>query len=169
MSFIPNLLGDGREIAVGSNHTNTTGAEAEPWESAVYIYEPNTIVTLPWQRRKISQNIYSIPRANQAAPGIFGWGDADGDGDIDILLSGDGDKRIFVLEQQPGGEFKTKVLFDELTQAGGMKVKDLNQDGRPELWSLAMTPARSTSFLSIRKARLVLRMPKFLLGPVVHR
>ncbi|MEE2788354.1 MAG: FG-GAP-like repeat-containing protein [Myxococcota bacterium] len=133
LSFIPNLLGDGREIAVGSNHTNTTGADAEPWESALYIYEPNSIITLPWKRRKISQNIYSIPRANQAAPGIFGWGDTDADGDIDILLSGDGDKRIFVLEQQANGEFKTKVLFDELTQAGGMKVEDLNEDGRPEL------------------------------------
>jgi hypothetical protein len=54
-----------------------------------------------------------------AAPGIFGTGDVDGAGDIDVALAGDGDERVFWLEQKGPGQFATHVLEARLGQAGG--------------------------------------------------
>ncbi len=136
LSFIPDLLGDGRVVAVGSNHTNTAKSPADPWKSEVSLYEIPNDPTQPWSRRAISQHIVSevgSPAAPQAAPGIFGWGDAEGDGDIDLIVSGDGDPRVFLLEQTAPGTFSTLVLEAELAQAGGMKIVDLNGDGQAEL------------------------------------
>ena len=112
MTMVPNFFGDGRDVAVGSNHTQTTGDNPQPWESAVYVYSKPEDPTERWTGRKISQNIVSIPRPNQAAPGIFGHGDVDGDGDIDLLVSGDGDTRVFLLLQNDNRTFDTWV-FDE--------------------------------------------------------
>jgi hypothetical protein len=84
----------------------------------------------------ISEGIESVPSSMfsvMGAPGIFGWGDVDGDGDIDIAVSGDGDKRVFVLEQVAPGEFATRVLAEEMGQAGGMKITDLDDDGNAEI------------------------------------
>jgi hypothetical protein len=57
----------------------------------------------------------------------------DSDGDIDLAVSGDGDKRAFVLEQTAPGEFTTHVLEDPLGQAGGMKIVDFDGDGNMEI------------------------------------
>jgi len=133
LSFVENFLGNGQLVAIGSNHTQTTGIDPDPWESAVYLYLIPQEPRAAWSRRKISENIVSIPRAQQAAPGIFNWGDFDNDGDQDILLSGDGDTRIFVLRQNPGPSFETLVLDVDVPQAGSMNIADLDGDGQSEL------------------------------------
>ena len=136
LSFIENLLGDGRLMAVGSNHTNTAKDPADPWESAVYLYDIPPDPRQPWSRTRISEGVVSLPgspAAPQGAPGIFGWGDADGDGDLDLVVSGDGDPRVLLLEQTAPGAFATRVLDDQLPQAGGMKIADLDGDGAAEI------------------------------------
>jgi len=128
-------MGDDDLSAVGSVHTNTAKDPADPWESAVYRYEIPEDPRQPWIRTKISENIVSLPglpTSPQAAPGIFGWGDADGDADIDILVSGDGDPQVYLLVQE-AGEFATWVLDENITQAGSMKIEDLDGDGKTEL------------------------------------
>ena len=110
VSMVDNLFGNGQSIAVGSNHSNTTQDEPEPWESGIYAYIPDVDIQAPWRRVKLSENIVSRPIRNQAAPGIFGWGDVDLDGDIDLVVSGDGDSRLFVLQQTAPAVFKTWVL-----------------------------------------------------------
>ena len=133
-SVIEGFFGDDRIIGIGSNHSQTTGDEPDPWESAVYLYEKPNDPKMPWTNsRKISQNIVSTERANQAAPGIFSVGDANGNGRNDILLSGDGDPRVFLLLQEEGEAFSTWVLDENLPQAGSMKIVDFDGDGQNEL------------------------------------
>ncbi|MFM7489568.1 MAG: FG-GAP repeat domain-containing protein, partial [Actinomycetota bacterium] len=75
----------------------------------------------------------SVGTAFQAAPGVFGWGDVDADGDVDLAVSGDGDDRLFILEQTGPSAFNTRVLQTGYAQAGSMMVVDLNNDGRLEI------------------------------------
>jgi len=136
LSVVPDLLGDGRVVAVGSNHVNTTKEDPDPWPSTITLHEPSSDPRQPWSKRVISSHITSRPGragAPAAAPGIFGWGDADRDGDVDLLVSGDGDDRVFLLEQSARGTFDTHVLEANLGQAGGMKIVDLDGDGVTEL------------------------------------
>lgn len=133
LSMVDNLFGNGQPIAVGSNHSNTTMDEPEPWESGIYAYIPELDIRAPWRQIKLSEHIVSRPIRNQAAPGIFGWGDVDLDGDIDLVVSGDGDSRLFVLEQTNPAVFTTWTLDEDMGQAGGMKVTDFNRDARPEI------------------------------------
>lgn len=135
-SFVPNFLGDGELKAIGSNHTNTAKAEPDPWESGIYLFDIPNDPREPWTKTLISEGIVSLPGnmiSNQAAPGIFGAGDIDNDGDMDLAVSGDGDPRVFWIEQQAPGVFYTHVLAEGLGQAGGMIVEDLNQDGFAEV------------------------------------
>ena len=136
LTLVEDLYGDGVLRAVGSNHTNTQATEPDPWESAVFVYDLPANPTQTWPRTQISEGIVSGPGsvfAPQAAPGIFGVGDIDGDGDKDIALSGDGDPRVFWLEQTDAGSFTTHVLEDPLGQAGGMGVVNLDGDGKNEI------------------------------------
>jgi len=135
LSLVEDFYGDGELKAVGSNHTNTAKAPNDP-ESAIYVFDIPDDPTQPWPREKISEGIVSREGNmldNQAAPGIFGTGDIDGDGDIDVVVSGDGDPRVFWLEQASSGEFTTHVLAEELGQAGAMQIVDLNRDGNNEI------------------------------------
>lgn len=135
-SLVPDLLGDGELKALGANHTNTSKSPADPWPSTVVLYDIPADPTAAWSGRPIAEHIVSepgSPAAPQAAPGIFGWGDADGDGDVDVIVSGDGDPKVYLLEQRSGGEFVTMVFDEDIAQAGGMKIVDLDGDGVSEI------------------------------------
>ena len=135
LSFVKDLYGDGKLRAIGSNHTNTQKGKPDPWESAIYVYDIPNDPRKPWKRTKISEGIVSRPGnffALQAAPGIFGTGDLSGNGLTDILVSGDGDDRVFWLEQTEPGNFSTHVLAENFGQAGAMLVSDIDQDGSNE-------------------------------------
>ena len=133
LSLVEGLFAEGERVLIGANHTQATGDDPDPWASAVYVYEPTSDLRAPWVGTRISRNIASLPRDNQAAPGIFGTGDINGDDRMDVLVSGDGDSRVFALIQNDTRRFETWVLDDELPQASAMKVRDLNGDGRAEL------------------------------------
>jgi hypothetical protein len=134
LSFVPNLLGDGKVYAVGSNHTNTRDNSRDA-TSGVFIFTPGADVTAAWNRQVISEGIVSVKSpfvGKQGAPGVFHWGDADGDGDIDVLVHGDGDSRVFLLEQTTRGQFTTRVVTDGFSQ-GGVAMADLDHDGKDEM------------------------------------
>lgn len=135
LEVVPDLLGDGEDGWVGSNHVNTVTGEPEP-PSVVSLLTPPSEPTQSWNHRPISEGIESRPTegvAFQAAPGVFGHGDVDGDGDQDLALSGDGDDRVFWLEQTEPGLFETHVLATGFGQAAGGAIADLDDDGRAEI------------------------------------
>ncbi|MFG2867506.1 FG-GAP repeat domain-containing protein [Streptomyces sp. NPDC048338] len=124
---VRNLYGDGRTTWVGANHTNTAfpPGSTEPASQVVAFTVPVDPRTA-WTPIALSSGITSRGRAGQAAPGVFGSGDLDGDRDTDLLVSGDGDDRLFWLEQGDGRSFTTHVLATGAGQAGGAVVTDLD-------------------------------------------
>ncbi|BBM85038.1 FG-GAP repeat domain-containing protein [Candidatus Uabimicrobium amorphum] len=137
LSIIDNLCHNGQTMAVLSNHVNTHDQPKGPTEG-IFMYEvPSDYknLTKPWSRKLISKGIKSRPSpwgAPQAAPGVFQCGDVTGNHLQDIVVSGDGDSRIFLLEQTQPGHFETKVLMDNMAQAG-VAVADLDEDGICEI------------------------------------
>lgn len=107
---------------VGTNHTNTTSGPPGTAASGVYLFTPGSDPRLPWSHRMISTGIVSRADSGagqqQGAPGVFRWADVDHDGDTDLLVSGDGDKHLFVIEQTRRGEFATHAIADNRGQAG---------------------------------------------------
>ena len=134
VSLVPDLDGPGLPGWVASNHTNTT--RPGQVESGVYRLTPGADPRQPWTTTLLSTGIVSRPTvgtAFQAAPGVFSWGDVDGDGDVDLTVSGDGDDRLFILEQTQPDTFTTRILQTAYGQAGSMEVVDLNGDGTNEI------------------------------------
>jgi len=130
--FVPNLLGDGMLRAVGSVHVMDKAVSG--FDSSIYLFDIPADPRGPWPAKAISQGIRPSGRKGQdRAPGVLGWGDVDHDGDIDITASGDGDPRVFVLEQVQDHSFRTHAIEENLGQASGMEVGDLDKDGRAEI------------------------------------
>ncbi|WP_243058828.1 VCBS repeat-containing protein [Nocardioides sp. SR21] len=114
-----------------------------PWE-AITLSDPETPVP-PCPADYLSNRdnyptwtdaITSRPSPGQGAPGTFGYGDIDGDGDIDLGVSGDGDRRLWWIEQQADGGTTLHRLTAEgehFGQSGGGWVVDFNKDGVNEL------------------------------------
>ncbi|MFF9060904.1 FG-GAP repeat domain-containing protein [Streptomyces sp. NPDC014882] len=129
---VRNLYGDGGTVWVGSNHTNTVfpPGSTDPVSQVVSFSVPADPRS-PWGTTPLSTGIVSRGRAGQAAPGVFGSGDLDGDRDIDLLVSGDGDDRLFWLEQKDDRTFVTRVLATAAGQAGGAVVTDLDRTWPP--------------------------------------
>lgn len=112
----------------------------------VSLLSPPADPTQAWTHRPISEGIESRPTegvAFPAAPGVFGHGDIDGDGAGDIAVSGDGDDRVFWLEQTAPGTFTTHVLATDFGQAAGGAVVDSGRrrTGRGPLHQLRDRPA----------------------------
>jgi len=148
LSFVPDLLGDGELRAIGANHTNTKDDPAAS-PSAVFMFSIPSDPAQLWPKTQISTGIQSVPSGSfgpQGAPGVFAYGDPDGDGDIDIVVHGDGDPRVFVLEQTAPGQFKTKLLADQFSQ-GGVAVADLDGDGIDEIIATSFEKNKLQIFL----------------------
>ena len=144
LEIIDDLYGDGVRRAVGVNHVNTTDSPNGPKEG-VFIFDIPADPAQPWPKKNIATDIKSRKSpltGPQAAPGLFGYGDITGNGLIDLVVSGDGDSRVFWFEQNPAGTFTQHTLdgvagasigAGSFGQAGGMKIVDLDGDGRNEI------------------------------------
>ena len=146
LEIIDDLYGDGVRRAVGVNHVNSADNASGPKEG-VFIFDIPEDPTLPWTKKNIATDIKSrgsgfLGMANQAAPGLFGYGDITGNGLIDFVVSGDGDSRVFWFEQNPAGTFTQHTLdgvagasngAGSFGQAGGMQIVDLDNDGKNEI------------------------------------
>jgi len=144
LEIIEDLYGDGVTRAVGTNHVNTTDNPKGPAEG-VFVFDIPEDPTQPWTKKNISTGIKSrkSPMTGpQAAPGLFGYGDISGNGLTDLVVSGDGDSRVFWFEQKTKGEFTQhtldgiagqEIMKSEFGQAGGMKIVDLDNDGYNEI------------------------------------
>ena len=127
IEYVDDLLGDGIDRWVATNHVNDSGA-------GVFVIDQAADPRDPWSATKVSAGIQvNSLEPGTLAPGFFGVGDVDGDGDKDIAVSGDGDPRLFWLRQEADDSFSTFVLDQDMGQAGGGLVIDLDGNGTNEM------------------------------------
>jgi len=130
LEVVYDLVEEGDRWALFSTHTNSLLGEPE---SHLYIAQIPEDPHSEWTFEPISHGIESIKRdPGVLAPGVVGHGDIDNDGDIDILLSGDGDPRVFWYEHDGNGAFVQHELEEDLRQASGVKVLDIDGNGTNE-------------------------------------
>jgi hypothetical protein len=137
--LIDDLYGDGVTRALATNHTNTeTPKQGNPdlYDSQLVAFEIPANPTLEWSSYDVvSEGILPTPDLGlfpNDAPGTFDVGDADGDGDNDILLAGDGDPTVYLLDQVSPGEFVTRTLRNNVPGNGGTHMVDFDGDGAVE-------------------------------------
>lgn len=155
---VPGFRGAGTVSWIGTNHTNRCTQPYLPAEQVLELVPPadptqqwavstlsNPVTSTPtcpdeYKNGTVplfpGENITSRPGYGQGAPGVFGYGDLDGDGDVDLAVAGDGDRRLFWIEQLADGATVLHTLTDpgeEFGQAGGAVVVDLDEDGSSEI------------------------------------
>ena len=154
---VPDFREAGTVSWIGTNHNNRCTNRFVPGEE-VAEFTPSTDLTAQWTLTTLSNPATPSPACpadyatgsypvfsdaitsrygyGQGAPGVFGYGDIDGDDDVDLLVSGDGDRRLFWIEQQASGSTVLHTLTDpgeHFGQAGGAVVADLDDNGTNEL------------------------------------
>jgi hypothetical protein len=131
IELVNNLQGDGVARWLATNHQNATFNPAVP--SALWRFNDGVTPSDPRPATKISTGVNARPTSPVSlAPGLFGTGDVDGNGSTDVVMSGDGDDRLFVLLQNADHSFTTYRLASDMGQAGGAEVTDLDGDGQAE-------------------------------------
>lgn len=130
-SVVPDLLGTGELIGLGSNHANPVrDPEGPAAQFSLYVAPANPAERSgSWRKQVLLDDFSPEDRAGQLSPGIFGLGDVNEDGRLDVVLSADGDPRVFLLEQTDAASFEVVVLADDMPQAGGVLVHDVDDDG----------------------------------------
>ncbi len=132
---VPDLLGDGVLRWVGTNHVNTVLNGPNP-PSAAFLLTPGVDPTQPWATQPLSSGIQArVTGPGSLSPGGLAPGDVDDDGRTDLVVSGDGDDRLFWLRQEADGSFTTYAYDSGMGQAGPPVVADLDADGRVEIVS----------------------------------
>ncbi len=131
LEVVHNLVEEGDRWALFSTHTNALLSQPE---SHLYIAKIPEDPHSTWSFEAISNGIEAIERdPGVLAPGVLGTGDIDDDGDIDIVLSGDGDPRVFWYEHDGNGSFEQHELEADLRQAGGVTIIDFDGNGTNEI------------------------------------
>ena len=157
---VPGFRGPGTVSWIGTNHVNRCTIP-EPFSTIpeeVIEFLPKADIREQWELNSLSDTGTTPPACpadyrtgdytefsdqitarwgyGQGAPGVFGYGDIDGDQDVDLLVSGDGDRRLWWIENQGAGSTTLHRLTgagEYFGQAGGAVVADLNGDGTSEL------------------------------------
>ena len=129
--MVENFLGDGITRGIGSNHSNTESSRPDPWPSSIIMYTPGENPKDKWEQTTLYEGFVSDSSSNQAAPGVFDVDDVGQDGDLDILVSGDGDPKVVLLEQE-NGNFEAHVISEDMPQAG-VHLTDIHSDGSVEI------------------------------------
>lgn len=154
---VPDFRGPGTLSWIGTNHVNRcTFGSILPVPEQVIEFDPGTDPTGTWGLTTLSDPATPGPACpspyhatyqtfsdqitarygyGQGAPGVFGYGDIDGDRDVDLLVSGDGDRRLWWVENDEGDTTLHRLTGpdEHFGQAGGAVVVDLNGNGTNEL------------------------------------